>query len=122
LKDYFSELETLQDALVQVKVLADGMASKNREANVKLGQTESELKITKENLARKSKRCEDLKQKLDDYRDNTQKLVYQVEADLSRIQSMANEDLANEISGVKHYVRTQTGEYMVNDVENSPSK
>jgi len=110
LKDYFSELETLQDALVQVKVLADGMASKNREANVKLGQTESELKITKENLARKSKRCEDLKQKLDDYRDNTQKLVYQVEADLSRIQSMANEDLANEISGVKHYVRNKTGE------------
>ena len=43
MKDYFGELETLQDALVQVKVLADGMASKNRDANVKLSQTECKL-------------------------------------------------------------------------------
>lgn len=40
LKDYFGELETLQDSLKQVKVIADNMANKNREANLKCSQSE----------------------------------------------------------------------------------
>lgn len=88
LKDYFKELEILQDSLKQVKSVADKIADTNRKTNLELSRNKQELKLAKENLLRKGKKCDKMKKMIEDYRDNTLKLVFTVENELTRIQNM----------------------------------
>lgn len=108
LTDYFTELETLKNALVSTKNVATELSDKVKaaEANCKIAQNET--KNVKENLERKTKRCNKLKQTVADYRNDTLKLVTIVERELEVMKKMKPEELPGHIDNVGKAVRRQS--------------
>lgn len=126
LVNYFNDLETQQDSLKSVKKVADDIALTNRNINLELSKTKAELKITKENLDRKTKKSEKFKQVIQEYRDTTMKLAHHVEADLERLHGMDLNEIPKYLKGINDINRQHRNndeEYFSKlDALNSPGK
>ena len=97
LKDYFEDLTTLQNSLVQVKGMADDMGDANRQLNKERIDMSNENSNLKDNLERKEKRIFKLKSTIDTYKSDIVKLISQVERELEKLKNLGTEDAGKRI-------------------------
>ena len=123
-KDYFHELQVLQTTLKDVKSIADEMSKTNRGLGSELSHTKTQSNNYKINLERKTKRCDKLKKTIEEYKNNTLKLVCTVEMELERLKMVAFEDLPEHLNNIKLELNRQSdvGQELYQDVEGSPTR
>lgn len=123
-KDYFHELQVLQTTLKDVKSIADEMSKTNRGLNSELSHTKTQSNNYKINLERKTKRCDKLKKTIEEYKNNTLKLVCTVEMELDRLKMVKFEELPEHLNNIKLELNRQSslGEDLYQDGAESPSR
>lgn len=97
LKDYFEDLTTLQNSLVQVKGMADDMGDANRQLNKERIDMANENSNMKDNLERKEKRIVKMKSTIDTYKSDIVKLISSVERELEKLKNLGTEDAGKRI-------------------------
>lgn len=85
LKDYFEDLNMMKESCLQVKQVAEDTAQKYRDVSLEKNILEQEAKNLRENLTRKSNRCDKLKETIQTYKKDIVKLIAQVEFELERL-------------------------------------
>lgn len=91
------------------------MGETNRNLNHELKVLRSEVNINRENLKRKEKRVEKLRNQIYEYRENTMRLVSTVEAELDRIRGMDPEEVPNHLKNVGEDIRRRSSRLIENN-------
>lgn len=123
-KDYFNELQILQNTLKDVKSIADEMSKTNRALNTELTTSRTQLSTAKVNLERKTKRCDKLKNTIEEYKNNTQKLVSTVEYELERLKNISFDDFPAQVTNIQNVIKRQSSyqEDLYGNLDASPSR
>jgi chromosome segregation ATPase len=115
LKDYFEDLTTLQNSLVQVKGMADDMGDANRQLNKERIEMGNENSNMKDNLERKDKRIVKMKSTIDTYKSDIVKLISSVERELEKLKNLGTEDAGKRIVELQGRVKRASDQFVQDD-------